>query len=225
MKLDVRRKELNTRQKALRQALEAGSDESLVIQRFLDLHGILHSAQVATEAPWSYEDLLLNEVEEDQFRIIPEGEDHSIAWIIWHLSRIEDITMNLLLAGRDQVFEAGGWLAKTKSPIIHTCNGTGAEVAQALSAVLEIPALRAYRHAVGRATREVVQNLTRADFSRKVDRHNLQRVVDEGGVVEAGYSVVDYWGRQDVTGLLLMPPTRHTIVHWNEVRMIIKRIG
>jgi hypothetical protein len=225
MKLDVRRKELNTRQKALRQALEAGSDESLVIQRFLDLHGILHSAQVATEAPWSYEDLLLNEVEEDQFRIIPEGEDHSIAWIIWHLSRIEDITMNLLLAGRDQVFEAGGWLAKTKSPIKHTCNGTGAEVAQALSAVLEIPALRAYRHAVGRATREVVQNLTRADFSRKVDRHNLQRVVDEGGVVEAGYSVVDYWGRQDVTGLLLMPPTRHTIVHWNEVRMIIKRIG
>jgi hypothetical protein len=33
--------------------------------------------------------------------------------------------------------------------------------------------------------------------------------------------VVDYWSRRDVAGLLLMPPTRHTIVHWNEARKIL----
>ncbi len=52
-------------------------------------------------------------------------------------------------------------------------------------------ALRAYRSAVGRATRGVVKNLTKADFSRKVNPDDLQRVVDEGGVVEAGFGVVD----------------------------------
>jgi len=27
-----------------------------------------------------------------------------------------------------------------------------------------------------------------------------------------------------VAGLLLMPPTRHTIIHWNEARRLIKRL-
>lgn len=225
MDLDIFRKELNPRQKALRLALEGSRDENQAIQSFLDLHGILHSAQVAPEAPWSYEDLLLNGLEDGQFRIIPDGEEHSIAWIVWHLSRIEDITMNLLVAGKDQVFETGGWLSKTKSPIMHTGNGTGLDVARALSEAVELPALRAYRHAVGRATREVVKALTKPDFSRKVDPTCLQRIVDEGAVIEAGYGVLDYWGRRDVAGLLLMPPTRHTIVHWNEAWRIVKRLS
>ena len=224
MTLEERRKELNPRQKALRQALTGEADPNLAIERFLTLHGILHSSQVASEAPWSYEDLLLDGLAEAQYRMIPEREEHSLAWILWHLSRVEDVTMNLLVAGRDQVFEVGGWLEKTNSPIRHTGNGTGEVVTQALSTALDISALRAYRYAVGRATREIIPTLTKDDFSRKVDPQNLQRVIDEGAVIEAGYGVVDYWGRRDVAGLLLMPPTRHTIVHWNEARRLIQRL-
>ena len=219
-----RRKELNPRQKALRQALVEDKNAGLAIERFLALHGILQSSQVAPEAPWSYEDYLLDGLEEHHFRAIPERETHSLIWILWHLSRIEDLTMNLLVAGRDQVFEAGGWLAKIKSPIRHTCNGTGEAVTRALSEAMDIPALRDYRYAVGRATRQVVKALTEADFSRDVDPASLQRVVDEGAVIEPGLGVVDYWGRRDVAGLLLMPPTRHTIVHWNEALRIRKRL-
>jgi hypothetical protein len=224
MRLEVLRKELNPRQQALRQALTGEVDEKLAVQRFLELLGILHSRQVAPEAPWSYEDLILADLEASQYRLIPAGEEHSIAWILWRLSRIEDVTMNLLVAGDDQIFEAGGWLDKTKSPIKHTGNGTGIDVAKALSAALDIPALGAYRHAVGGDTREIVHNLTKADYSRKVDPQNLQRVVDEGAEIQAGYGVVEYWGRRDVAGLLLMPPTRHTIVHWNEARRLIKQL-
>ena len=50
-------------------------------------------------------------------------------------------------------------------------------------------------------------------------------MVDEGGVIEGGYGVVEYWGSRDVAGLLLMPPTRHTIVHWNEALRLINRLG
>jgi hypothetical protein len=224
MTLEKLCKQLNPKQKALRQALKGQTDEKLAIERFLDLHGILHSGQVAPESPWSYEDLLLDRLDESLFRVIPDGEEHSIVWILWHLSRIEDLTMNILVAGKDQIFEAGNWMAKTKSPIKHTGNGTGEAVTRALSAAVDIPGLRAYRVAVGRATREIVPALTEADFSRKVDPQSLQRVVDEGAVIEVGYGVVDYWGRQDMAGLLLMPPTRHTIVHWNEARRLIKRL-
>lgn len=225
MTLEDLRKELNPRQKAFRKALETGRKKTEVVEHFLTLHGILHSARVAPEAPWSYEDLLLDGLDEGQFRVVPEGEEHSLAWILWHLSRIEDLTMNLLVAGRAQVFESGGWLAKTQSPIKHTCNGTGEEVTRALSRALDIPALRAYRYAVGGATREVVRSLTGTDFSRKVARSDLEKVIEQGGVIPPGFGVVDYWGSKDVAGLLLMPPTRHTIVHWNEARRIIKKLG
>lgn len=91
---------------------------------------------------------MLGGLEESLFRLTPEEEEHSIAWILWHLSRIEDVTMNLLVAGGDQIFETGGWMHKTNSPIKHTGNGTGVVMAQVLSAALDIPALRVYRHAI-----------------------------------------------------------------------------
>jgi hypothetical protein len=222
MSLQEHLKELNQLHKSLRTALTTGDDEGLAIQLFLTLHSQLHSRLVSPNTPWSYEDFLLEGLDEAQFRKIPEGQEHSLAWIVWHLSRVEDVTMNLLVAGRQQVFEQGGWQKKTRSPIKHTGNGTGLEVAQALSAAVDINALRAYRVAVGVATQEIVRSLTLSDFKRKVSSEDIQRILMEGAVLPVGMDVVDYWRRRDVAGLLLMPPTRHTIVHWNEARKILE---
>jgi hypothetical protein len=225
MDLNTLRKELNPRQKALREALTKPELNDQAIPRFLTLHGILHAAEVAPEAPWSYEDRLLDGLSDDQFRIIPTGEEHSLTWIIWHLSRIEDLAMNLLVAKRDQVFTKGDWQGRMQSPIKHTGNGTSLELTTALSEAILIPELRAYRHAVGRATREVVQALSPREFNRKMAPAQLQRIIDEGGVAQEGLGVVEYWGGRTVAGLLLMPPTRHTIIHWNEARRIINKIS
>ena len=221
MSLPKHLKELNQLHKSLRTALTTGDDEGQVIQWFFELHSQLHSRHISPNTPWSYEDLLLEGLEEVEFRKIPEGQEHSLAWIVWHLSRIEDVTMNLLVAGRDQVFERGGWQEKTRSPIKHTGNGTGLDVVEALSAAVDINALRAYRVAVGLATQEIVPSLTRSDFKRKVSPDNIQRILRDGAVIQVGKDVVDYWSRRDVAGLLLMPPTRHTIVHWNEAKKIL----
>ncbi len=107
MDLDILRKELNPRHKALRDALKYPEQTGRAIPLFLTLHGILHAASVAPDTPWSYEDLLLDDLTEEQYRLIPDGEEHSLVWIIWHLSRIEDVTMNLLVAERDQIFHKG----------------------------------------------------------------------------------------------------------------------
>lgn len=216
-------KDLNSLHKSLRLALTSGADAQHVIDVFLALHSQLNSKKVSPQTPWSYEDFLLEGLEEGHYRQIPPGQEHSIAWILWHLTRVEDLTMNLLVAGRGQVFEQEGWGAKIGSPIKHTGNGTGLEVTQALSAVVDIDALRAYRLAVGTATQEVVQTLSLDDFKRKVSPEDIQRILDVGGVSEAGRDVVVYWSRRDVAGLLLMPPTRHTLVHWNEARKILKK--
>jgi hypothetical protein len=46
----------------------------------------------------------------------------------------------------------------------------------------------------------------------------LKRIIDEGAVldVEASNWLIDFWGRKNVAGILLMPATRHHVVHLNE---------
>jgi len=96
-------------------------------------------------------------------------------------------------------------------------------VTASLSKAIDLAALRDYRYAVGSATRKIIQTLTWEDFKRKQEPAQLQRVLDEGAVLPVGMGTIDYWRRRDVAGLLLMPPTRHIIIHWNEARELISR--
>lgn len=77
--------------------------------------------------------------------------------------------------------------------------------------------------AVGHRTREIVRQLEPQELRQKVDPSRLQRVMDEGAVVEGAQSIVEYWSRQDIAGLLLIPATRHNLVHLNEVLRLKRR--
>jgi hypothetical protein len=215
------------RQTELRRVLSSGQHEE-AIEMFLSQHAMLHSASVAANElaktePWSFEDEVLSDMTEEQIRRIPRNCEHSVAWIIWHIARCEDITMNLLVAGSPQVLSQGDWLDRIKTPICHTGNAMDETGMVHFSDSVDIEALRAYRVAVGRRTREIVQQLGPEDLKRKVDPTRLQRVWDEGAVVEAARGIVDYWGKRDVAGLLLMPASRHLIVHLNEALKLKRR--
>jgi hypothetical protein len=193
------------------------------IQLFLSQHAMLHSAKMAQSETWSFEDAVLDDMTEEQIRRIPRNCEHSVAWIIWHIARCEDIGMNLLVAGSPQVLNQGSWIERTKSPIRHTGNEMDGAGITDFSEAVDIEALRAYRVAVGRRTRQIVEQLGLEDLKRKVDPARLQRVWDEGAVVEAAGYIVDYWGKRDVAGLLLMPASRHHIVHLNEALKLKRR--
>jgi hypothetical protein len=93
-----------------------------------------------------------------------------------------------------------------------------------LSATIDIKALRSYRLAVGRRTREIVTLLEPNELRQKVDSRRLQQALAEGAVVEAASGLIDYWGRRTIAGLLLMPATRHNIVHLNEALRIKQKL-
>jgi hypothetical protein len=212
--MDTNRKFWNEQQKALRQALEG--QQAGAIALFLSQHAMLHATQVSETDEHSFDNELWQGLDEAATRRVPRTEEHSIAWCIWHLARIEDVTMNLLLAGSEQLFERDGWAARLKVDLHDTGNAmTPTEIA-ALSASVDIEALRAYRVAVGRHTRAIVSQLQPGDFKRKVESARLQRVLDEGAVCAASHGLLDYWGGLTYAGLLLMPPTRHNLVHLNE---------
>ncbi len=78
--------------------------------------------------------------------------------------------------------------------------------------------LRKYRITVGRRTREIIQGFKPADLKRKFDAAALKKIFDIGAVSkdDAASWLVDFWGRKNVAGILLMPVTRHHAVHINE---------
>jgi hypothetical protein len=215
----------NNQQQALRQALKHPEDHERTIQLFLDHHAMVHSAVMSGSGLWSFEDEIWKGLTEKHIRQIPSGGEHSIAWIFWHLTRIEDVTMNLLLAGRPQLFIQEEWLDRLGIPFRDTGNAmSGADVV-ILSDKINIDALRSYRIAIGRRTRENVMRLPVSHLTQKVEPARLKRVIAEGAVVEEARGVLEYWGGLTYAGLLLMPPTRHNFIHLNEALLVKKKVA
>ena len=192
---------------------------------FLKHHAMLHSATVAQTESWSYEDEVLNDMTEEQLRRLPQNSDHSVAWLIWHMARCEDITMNLLVAGSPQILLRDNWLERMKITVRDTGNAMDQVAIANFSAAIDVAALRAYRVAVGRRTQEIARQLGPEDLPQKVAPARLQQVWTEGAVVEAARGIADYWGRRTVVGLLLMPATRHNIVHLNEALKLKRKLS
>jgi hypothetical protein len=215
-KIESYRKAWNKQQKELRRLLGSPDLHHQAIELFLNQHAMLHAADLAQAENWSYEEEIFADATEEQLRRIPDNEDHSILWAIWHIARIEDVTMNLLVAENPQILRQGNWQERMKIDFRDTGNAMSPENVLKLSAAIFIPALRAYRSTVGLRTREIVSKLEPQDLRKKVTPSRLQRVINDGAVVEAASGLLDYWGRRTIAGLLLMPPTRHNFVHLNE---------
>ena len=61
------------------------------------------------------------------------------------------------------------------------------------------------------------------DLTAKVDPVRIQHVLDVGAIRPDSTYITDYWGKRDIRGLLLMPATRHNIVHLNEAARLKKK--
>jgi hypothetical protein len=194
------------------------------IQLFLNQHAMLHSSKMAQTALWSFEDEVLHDMPEVQIRRIPPASEHSVVWLIWHMARCEDITMNLLVAGTPQILHQGNWLKQMRITVCDTGNAMDSTGLVDFSQAIDIEALRSYRLAVGRRTREIVKQLLPADLKQKVESSRMQQVMSEGAVVEAARGIADYWSKRNVAGLLLMPATRHNLIHLNEA-LRLKRVS
>lgn len=223
--MDSNRKYWNVQQQALRRSLAIPEEHSKSIELFIGQHAMVHAAALSGAGLWSFEDEVLAGVSPRQMRLIPAGFEHSIAWVVWHMTRIEDVTMNLLAADSPQLMLAGGWLQRLGVELRDTGNAMSPAGVAGLSAQINLEALREYRMEVAGRTRAIAKGLQPQELRRKVDPRRLQQVRLEGAVVEAATDLLDYWGGLTLAGLLLMPPTRHNFVHWNEALKIKQKVS
>lgn len=211
------------RQTELRRIMMSWKQHDQAVQLFLSQHAMLHSQKMAQTETWSFEDEVLNDMSEEQIRRIPQGSEHSVAWLMWHMARCEDITMNLLVAGTPQILNQNDWLKQMGVTVCDTGNAMSQAAITDFSNTINIEALRNYRTAVGRRTQEIVKQLQLADLKRKIEPAHIRQVMREEAVVEAARGIADYWGKRNVAGLLLMPATRHNLIHLNEALQIKRK--
>ena len=220
--MDANRSAWNERQKALKTGLLAKNPPSDVINLFFRQHAAVHSTSMSLSGECSFDDELWDGLTDEKARRITTRSEHSIVWMIWHMARCEDATMSLLVGGCPQVLAQEGWVERVRATIRDTGNSLDREGVERFSAEVDIPALRSYRSAVGRQTREIIARLAadpatvRDVLRRTADPARVQQVIDEGVVLDDTRYLTDYWGAQTVAGLLLMPATRHPFVHYNE---------
>lgn len=94
----------------------------------------------------------------------------------------------------------------------------------ALSAQVDIDALRTYRLSVGRRTRAIVRKLKPEELKQRPNASRLQKIIDEGALLPETVGILNYWSKRTIAGLLLMPPTRHNFLHLNEALRIRQKI-
>ncbi|MCK5646803.1 MAG: DinB family protein [Anaerolineales bacterium] len=221
--MELIQKQWNKEQKEFRKILLGFDQHQRALELFMRQHAMLHSAEMDPSITWSFEDEVLSDLDDAQVRRIPQNCEHSIAWLIWHIARIEDVAMNMLVAGEPQILHQGMWFERMKVADRDTGNVMAEEGVADLSNTVDLKELRGYRVAVGRRTREIVNQLSAEDLKRKVSPSRLQKVMDVGAVIEAARGLIEYWGKRNIAGLLLMPATRHNFVHLNEALRLKSR--
>ncbi|NHM34006.1 DinB family protein [Neobacillus terrae] len=221
------RKTWNENHKILTEIILKPTEHSRAILLFLSQHSLVHSSSLDKTAQVTLEDEVLKNLDETTLRHYPAPNTdtkNSIAWHLWHISRIEDMTMNILLANEPQVLFSVNWHQKMNTEFIHSGNDMSEKEIALISSDIDINALLAYRNAVGKQTRQVVSFLQPGQFKEKIEQKRITRLFEENAVSQNSKWLADYWSKKTIAGLILMPATRHIFLHLNKCIRIKDRI-
>ena len=120
-------------------------------------------------------------VPEDLMRQRPHPRVNSIAWNLWHLTRVEDAGLNRFVTDRSQVLDENQWMHRMNIPWRHHGSGmTFAEVDD-LNQRIEVQALHDYSSAVQARTRDIVSQLDLDSLDAVMEAERLRVILfDEG---------------------------------------------
>jgi hypothetical protein len=222
--VDIRRKDWNRQHALLRRMLTSRRPDRRAIPLFLRQHAAVHSSRLAPGG-FSFQDDALCGMTDVAMRQPAKGGGHSVVWILWHITRIEDVTMNLLVAESPQVLDRGGWRKRLGVSFIDVGNDMPERDLATLNRTMNIKPLLAYRLAVGRRTRQILPSISLDALWAPVTPEQKNRLVLERVIRRKAAWLIDYWCGRRKADLLLMPPTRHCMVHLNEIRLLRNRMA
>jgi hypothetical protein len=186
------------------------------IKLLLEMHSLLHDKKIGIDNRETFYNNLWENLNEETCRIISNKET-SILWNIWHITRIEDIVVNDIIGNKDEILD-NEIQVKLNIKIKDTGNAMDYKGIEYLNKNINIKALNNYRLKVGKQTQKIIKNIEYSDMKRKVEKKQLDKIMENGGILENEKSkwLLDFWGRKNILGLIMMPITRHQTVHLND---------
>lgn len=100
----------------------------------------------------------------------PTADANSIAWLLWHSGRVQDIQV-AHIAGVEQVWIRDGWVDRFGLDLPRNDTGYGHTSSDVAKVVAPAELLGGYFHAVHRSTLDYVGRVSADELNRVVDTH------------------------------------------------------
>jgi hypothetical protein len=190
---------------------------------FLRDHARVHSAAVFPHGRPLLEDFVCTGLTDDQLRSAPAGHS-SIAWLLWHLARNEDVAVNTVLRGVPEVLDRDGWPGRLGVDLQAQGTGMTDQEVQGFSTRVDVAALRAYRAAVGRETRTWVEALDFATLDAPLDVPGRLAAAPRTFGPRAT-RLASVWAQQSRDWFLTWLAVGHSYFHLGEAEHIARTLG
>ena len=181
---------------------------------FLQQHAAVHSAAVGGNK-MSMAERTFAGLSDAQMRARPREDLNSVAWLMFHIARAEDVFVNTMLAGRTQVFD-DGWGKRLGITRRDFGFGMTSTEVNDLTQQVDVVALREYRDAVGHRTREVVSGFKPDDWQGVLEMQNVARAVGDGSLGRAAEPIGKNMPGRPRTAVLSTIALLHSAAHMGE---------
>jgi hypothetical protein len=181
------------------------------VDLFLDQHALVHSAAVGGNK-MSAAERTFGGLTDDQMKVRPREDLNSLAWLLWHIARAEDIMLNPVLSGRPQVFD-DAWMKRLGVKRRDFGIGMTSPEVTELTGQIDVAALRDYRDAVGRRTREIVGGFGAQDWQGETTTTRLEKAAADGAFGARAEGMVKVFSGRPrallLSGIALFHPQGH----------------
>ncbi len=121
----------------------------------------------------------MGDVSEEDLMRQPGPNDNPIGWLMWHMTRFEDLTI-AHISDADQVWTGGGWPEKFGASPDPRETGAGHTMEQVMTLKPTKNALMGYCRAVREKTIAHLGDLADADLDREIDDFSGNRKIAAG---------------------------------------------
>jgi len=213
--------EWNLKQKRLKEIIKIADNQNEAIELCLSLRSAVQFSEVNLSGAATMLDQIWEDLDAGDFAVMLSAVELIIAWNIWHITHIEDLKVNILVNRSAQVPDAE-WQNRLNTAVTDTSYAMTEDKVMDFSMRVDKYELQNYRNVVGVQSRAIIAQLTTADMKRKVDRASLDRLIEERRVLghPGSHWLIDFWSGKDVAGIMLMPVTKHKLVHLNDCARI-----
>ncbi len=183
---------------------------------FLTRHEALHQWQI----PY-----LLEPLSEDDLRKRPAPSVTPIAWMLWHMARVEDAGINRFVVDQPQVLNED-WQQKLNISPTDYGTGMSEEAVEVLVKNINLTALRQYQEAVAKSTVEALAKLDQNLLNDQMNETRVRQIIIEEGIggAEAEWVIPHYVAKTKGWCLLHFCLT-HNYYHLGQAFLVRKMLG